>query len=149
MTRKSRERQEVDIMKPITIELFGSEDDPCFGKHHDPAVKECKSCGDQELCAIVQAQRMHKVRDTEVKKYPVKDLEEPNMDLKSIEQFVLTNLKKGPRSFEELWKEGYKFFSKYEKVNKDKAKEMFLNYCKRSVKLKRIMKNGKKFLKLA
>lgn len=151
MTRKARKKsKEVDVMIPVVnILAFGSENDPCFGKHNDPTANECKRCGDCELCAIVQAQRMHKVRDKESKKYPLKDLEEPNMDLVTVERFVLKNLKKGPKSLKEILEGGFKYFANFEKHTREESDKFLLAYIVRSAKLKRFKKEGIKYIKLA
>ena len=66
MGKKGREPREktpkVDLMEPINIAQFGTEDDPCFGKLYNLSTPECKRCGDSELCAIVMAQNNHTKR---------------------------------------------------------------------------------------
>lgn len=51
--RKAREEEDKDLLAlPIDPLVFGSDDDPCFGKLYDLTTKECKSCGDSEFCAL-------------------------------------------------------------------------------------------------
>ena len=70
-----------DFLKPIDVLSLGSDDDPCFGKHHDLMAKECKNCGDSEFCAIVKAQGLHKERLDIETKQRFKDIEEADEDL--------------------------------------------------------------------
>lgn len=64
----------VDLSKPI-IEVLGTEDDPCFGKHlvTDSA---CKRCGDSELCAVITAQKQAVERKKLSKENTYRDEEE-------------------------------------------------------------------------
>jgi len=66
---------EDEIMKPLDIEKFGSDDDPCFGKLYNLGTDECKRCGDSEICGIVFAQKMNKDRTAIEKKTRFKDME--------------------------------------------------------------------------
>lgn len=65
-----------NLLFPIDITQLGSEDDPCFGKLHDPKDPVCISCGDCELCQIMHAQSNHDIREKVEKKGKFKDLEE-------------------------------------------------------------------------
>lgn len=65
-----------DFLKPIDIMAFGSEADPCFGKHYDLTAPECGRCGDSELCLIKMMQSSTKKRETISEKQRFKDLEE-------------------------------------------------------------------------
>jgi hypothetical protein len=49
--------KKIDTLEPVNIEMLGTENDPCFGKHYDPRCAECSRCGDNEICAIVMAQK--------------------------------------------------------------------------------------------
>lgn len=53
----------IDFSKPINVTKFGSDDDPCFGKHYDMTTKQCKICGDAEFCQIKTGQNQHLLRD--------------------------------------------------------------------------------------
>lgn len=83
--RKARESTDnVDMFKPIDIEKFGSDEDPCFGKHYDLSAEECKRCGDSELCAAVFSRtNAKKLRDKETKgnRYKDMELEDPGKPL--------------------------------------------------------------------
>lgn len=73
--RKKEVKKDLDLMKPLQFDKLGSADDPCFGKLHNPTVTECQSCGDAEICAIVFAQRQHKVRGKIESEKSFKDLQ--------------------------------------------------------------------------
>lgn len=73
-----KKTKKVDFLEPIDITKFGSEDDPCFGKLYNLSTKECKRCGDSELCGVIFSQNMNKVRKDIESKQRFKDLE---MDL--------------------------------------------------------------------
>lgn len=151
MKRKPRnkiKKKNIDMMKPLDVTIIGSENDPCFGKHHSTTAPECGRCGDNELCSIVKLQRLNTKRLAVNGKNSFKDLEEPNMDLLTIDRFITKALKKGPKRFKDILKEGFEHFSKQEKVSKEKVDEMFSNYVKRASKFEKYMKDGKKYLKL-
>ena len=63
------------ILKPISLEDIGSNGDPCFGKSYDLSTKECKMCGDSELCAMVFAQNMNTTREGLEKEKHFKDMD--------------------------------------------------------------------------
>lgn len=70
-----------DPLKPIDLTKIGTNGDPCFGIGYDLSTKECKQCGDSELCALKTAQSLGKTR---------KELEEQNhyKDLDVLEDVV-------------------------------------------------------------
>lgn len=83
--RKARKKivKKVDTLvplDPVDILAFGTEDDPCFGKHHDLTTDECKRCGDCTLCQIVFNQKTEKKRDKIEKENRFKDLELVDLD---------------------------------------------------------------------
>ena len=51
-----------DPLKPIDLTSIGTPNDPCFGKAYDLSTKECKQCGDSEICALKMAQSLGKTR---------------------------------------------------------------------------------------
>ena len=64
------------ILKPVDISSLGNLDtDPCFGKEYDLSTKECKMCGDSELCCIKFADKVGKTRKQLEKENQYKDLE--------------------------------------------------------------------------
>lgn len=81
--RKARNKmsKKIDILKPVTLDMLGTEEDPCFGKFNDPKSPECSRCGDCELCAIVMQQNLHLKRAKIEAESKFKDLEEKDMQL--------------------------------------------------------------------
>ena len=45
-----------DILTPLDVSQLGTNGDPCFGIGYDLSTKECKLCGDSELCAFKMKQ---------------------------------------------------------------------------------------------
>ena len=64
-----------DILVPVDLEAIGTNNDPCFGKAYDLTTKECKICGDSELCCIKFAALMGKTRKELESENAYKDLE--------------------------------------------------------------------------
>lgn len=85
INRKPRKKliKTMDLLKPITLDMLGTEEDPCFGKHHDPKTSECARCGDCEICQIVMAQKLMLKRKEVEANGTFKDLEEKDMKLAS------------------------------------------------------------------
>jgi len=57
--RKARETgivKKENLLEPLDITKFGTDDDPCFGKHYDLISSECKVCGDSAICQVVMSQ---------------------------------------------------------------------------------------------
>lgn len=87
MTKKKRKirtqlsNNDLDLLVPLDILSLGSDDDPCFGKHHDLLAPECKECGDSEFCTIVKAQGLHQERLEIEAKQSFKDIEDAEDDL--------------------------------------------------------------------
>jgi len=57
--RESRDTgivKKTDLLNPLDITKFGTEDDPCFGKQYDLISSECKVCGDSAICQVVMSQ---------------------------------------------------------------------------------------------
>lgn len=64
-----------DPLEPIDITILGSNGDPCFGKGYDLSTKECKLCGDSELCAFKMSQDLNITRKELNDKKHFKDLD--------------------------------------------------------------------------
>lgn len=64
-----------DPLEPIDITQLGSNGDPCFGKGYDLTTKECKLCGDSELCAFKMSQELRITRKELEEKNKYKDLD--------------------------------------------------------------------------
>lgn len=76
--RKIRDKIEVseaEMLKPLDIEKFGSKNDPCFGKLYNLGTKECKRCGDSEICGSVFSQYLNKERKNIESTTRFKDIE--------------------------------------------------------------------------
>lgn len=89
---KPKKREKVD--KPISadqlltvtdISKIGSTEDPCFGKHFDLSTKECKRCGDSEMCSIAFASKMNGVRTMVEHTNSFKDI---NNDVESVKETI-------------------------------------------------------------
>jgi hypothetical protein len=90
-------QSEIDFSKPVDITLFGSEDDPCFGKHHDPKDSNCKICGDSELCQLIKGQKNNLIRNKVESKQAFKDtqsIEHPEFNLINAKKFIRAKFKK-------------------------------------------------------
>lgn len=81
ITRDKIDLTDIDLLKPIDVLSFGSEDDPCFGKLHDLKAPECQECGDAEFCAIVKGQNLQKERIEIETNKRFKDIEESDKDM--------------------------------------------------------------------
>lgn len=82
MAKKKKRLKKVDLSKhdplsPLEVDfnVIGSNMDPCFGKGYDLSTKECKQCGDSELCAFRVAQVLGKTRKELEDKNHYKDLD--------------------------------------------------------------------------
>lgn len=64
-----------DILTPIDISTLGTNGDPCFGIGYDLSTKECKLCGDSELCAFKMSQNLNITRKELEQKNQYKDLD--------------------------------------------------------------------------
>ena len=64
-----------DILTPLDISQLGSNGDPCFGIGYDLSTKECKLCGDSELCAFKMSQNLNITRKELEQKNQYKDLD--------------------------------------------------------------------------
>ena len=75
-----------DILEPMDISKLGTNGDPCFGKHYDLSTKECKMCGDSELCCIKFTDLMGKTRKELEAETQYKDLE-PLIDMAGCKKY--------------------------------------------------------------
>ena len=75
-----------DIFEPMDITKLGSGNDPCFGKNYDLSTKECKMCGDSELCCIKFTALMGKTRKELEAETQFKDLE-PLIDMEGCKKY--------------------------------------------------------------
>jgi len=79
--RKKLDISEAELLKPLDITKFGSDDDPCFGKLYNLNTSECKRCGDSEICSIVFSQNQNINRKKIEKNNRFKDIELEHDDI--------------------------------------------------------------------
>ena len=85
----------VDPLQVIDVTKLGmSEYDPCFGKEYNLATKECKMCGDSELCAFKMSQVLKITRKELEEKNHYKDLDTLE-DVEGIKKYMRSLKRKG------------------------------------------------------
>ena len=95
-----------DPLEPINIAELGSNSDPCFGI--DLSTKECKLCGDSELCAFKMSQNMNITRKELEQKNQYKDLDVLE-DTVGIKKYIRGLIRKGKERKEVITKTIEKF----------------------------------------
>lgn len=83
----------VDPLDVIDVTQLGS-NDPCFGKGYNLSTKECKLCGDSELCALKMAQVLKITRKELEEKNHYKDLDTLE-DVEGIKKYMRSLKRKG------------------------------------------------------
>ena len=99
--QKTRGKQLPDLSKqdpliPIDLASIGASNDPCFGKGYDLSTRECKQCGDSELCALKMSQVLGKTRKELEKENKYKDLDVLE-DVDGIKKFMRRLKRKGEK----------------------------------------------------
>lgn len=99
MVQKSKNKTiditKVDPLQVVDITKLGiSEYDPCFGKGYNLSTKECKLCGDSELCALKMAQVLKMTRKELEEKNHYKDLDTLE-DVEGIKKYMRSLKRKG------------------------------------------------------
>lgn len=84
----------VDPLDVIDVTKLGSNGDPCFGKGYNLSTKECKLCGDSELCALKMAQVLRITRKELEEKNHYKDLDTLE-DVEGIKKYMRSLKRKG------------------------------------------------------
>lgn len=97
-----------DPLEPINIAELGSNGDPCFGIGYDLSTKECKLCGDSELCAFKMSQNMNITRKELEQKNQYKDLDVLE-DTVGIKKYIRGLIRKGKERKEVITKTVEKF----------------------------------------
>ncbi len=97
-----------DPLEPINIAELGSNADPCFGIGYDLSTKECKLCGDSELCAFKMSQNMNITRKELEQKNQYKDLDVLE-DTVGIKKYIRGLIRKGKERKEVITKTVEKF----------------------------------------
>lgn len=108
-----------DILTPLDISQLGSNGDPCFGIGYDLSTKECKSCGDSELCAFKMSQNLNITRKELEQKNQYKDLDVLE-DTVGIKKFIRSLIRKGKDRKEIISKTVEKF-----EVPKKRIRELY------------------------
>ena len=93
---------------PVDVTNLGSSQDPCFGKGYDLSTKECKLCGDSELCCIKMSQALNVTRKELEAKNHYKDLETLE-DVNGIKKYIRGLKRKGKTRKEIVEKASVKF----------------------------------------
>ena len=122
LEKSKKELQQGNILKPLNIDMIGSNDDPCFGKEYDLSTEECKICGDSELCCIKFASLMGKTRKELEENNKYKDLE-VNIDIKSLKRDIRIAKRKGDLKKDII----DKIQSKYE-LTREEARMLYKKY---------------------
>jgi hypothetical protein len=105
-----------DPLEPIDVTNLGSDKD-CFGNAYDLSTKECKLCGDSELCALKMSQVLNITRQELNEKNHYKDLDILE-DIKAIKKHMRKLIRAG-KSRKDIIEECCK---KYEVPSKDLRK---------------------------
>jgi hypothetical protein len=105
-----------DPLVPIDITGLGNGED-CFGVGYDLSTKECKLCGDSELCALKMSQNLNITRKELNEKNHYKDLDILE-DIKAIKKHMRKLIRSG-NTRKEIIEECCK---KYEVPSKDLRK---------------------------
>ena len=82
-----------DPLVPIDVTDLGNEND-CFGQAYDLTTKECKLCGDSELCALKMSQDLNITRKQLNEKNHFKDLDILE-DIPAIKKYMRSLKRKG------------------------------------------------------
>lgn len=108
-----------DILTPIDISQLGNNGDPCFGVGYDLSTKECKLCGDSELCAFKMSQNLNITRRELEAKNNYKDLDVLE-DTVGIKKYIRGLIRKGKERKEIILKTVEKF-----EIPKKRARELY------------------------
>lgn len=113
MATKKKKQQLPDIEKhdpltPFSLDEIGTNGDPCFGKAYDLSTKECKLCGDSELCAIKMSQTLNVTRKELDEKNQYKDLDMLE-DIAGMKKYIRGLIRKGKERREIVTKTSEKF----------------------------------------
>lgn len=108
-----------DVLTPLDISQLGTNGDPCFGIGYDLSTKECKLCGDSELCAFKMSQNLNITRKELEQKNQYKDLDILE-DTVGIKKYIRGLIRKGKDKKEIISKTVEKF-----EVPKKRIRELY------------------------
>lgn len=152
MAKRKAHKQttKVDFMKPINITVFGTEDDPCFGKHWSPKAPECNRCGDSELCSVIVSQNMNVKRQKLEAKGNFMDVEESKtINMEDVEKAIIRHIKThGDISLIECYKLIRQQFDKKKLLESHRIKSIAKKIIQGSLDLKTYKKQNKRFIKV-
>lgn len=95
MSKKNKKTlEEASPLQVIDLKSLGTPDDVCFGKSYDLSTKECKLCGDSELCAFATSQALNITRKQLEERNNYKDLDVLE-DTEGIKKYIRSLKKKG------------------------------------------------------
>lgn len=83
-----------DPLESFDLSKIGTDKDPCFGKGYNLTTKECRMCGDSELCCLKMSQTLGKTRKQLENENHYKDLEVLE-DVKAIKKYIRGLKRKG------------------------------------------------------
>lgn len=97
-----------DPFESFDLSKIGNDKDPCFGKGYNLTTKECKMCGDSELCCFQMSQLLGKTRKQLEKENKFKDLDILE-DTQAIKKYIRSIKRKGLSRKEIVSKASIKF----------------------------------------
>lgn len=124
MKKKLKDISNHDPLEPLDIKSIGSSSDPCFGKGYDLSTKECKLCGDSELCAFATSQNLNITRKQLEEQNNYKDLDVLE-DTDGIKKYIRGLKRKGKTRKEIIDATVHKF-----EVPKDRIRSIYLSMKK-------------------
>lgn len=113
-----------DPLEPFDLSSIGSNQDICFGKSYDLSTKECKLCGDSELCAFKMSQELNITRKQLEEQNHYKDLDVLE-DTDGIKKYIRSLKRKGKTRKEIIDATVHKF-----EVPKKRIREIYLSMKK-------------------
>lgn len=125
MTKKKKlpDITKQDPLEPFNIYQISTGSD-CFGKSYDLSTKECKLCGDSELCAFKMSQELNITRKQFEEKNNYKDLDVLE-DTEGIKKYIRSLKRKGKSRKEIIEAAVHKF-----EVPKDRIRSIYLSMKK-------------------
>lgn len=124
MSKKKQKLESVQPLEVIDLKSLGTSQDPCFGKNYDLSTKECKLCGDSELCAFATSQSLNITRKELEKKNSYKDLDVLE-DTEGIKKYIRSLKRRGKTRKEIIDATVHKF-----EVPKDRVRTIYLSLKK-------------------